>query len=140
MHLELVDDVANAAHPVRRPDQSVNFLAQDRPAQPDASCGRVNGDGMRMSNNAAELRAHALDEDDIVNRAAIEGAADARDGTRRTMAQVAAGGSHGVHTEVSGMRELVLDERATPAATLGVEEVHEPDANTQARQRRSAIT
>ncbi len=89
---------------------------------------------MRMRGKASELRAHPLYEHIIVNRTSPEDAPYARDEPCRTMRDVHAGGTECIRAHTRCVRKLVADECAPAAAALGIEKVHEPNAEAQTGQ------
>jgi predicted phosphoribosyltransferase len=92
-----------------------------------------------MGEHATELRPDAFDEDAIVNGFLAQNAPQARNDAGRPVRDVPAGGSGRITADVCRASDSVAHAGTTASTAFRVEEVHQTDTESQARQHGSTI-
>jgi hypothetical protein len=125
---KLIHNFTDTTDPLDRAEQVVQFSLQNRTVQCHATIARLHVDGSRVRHQPPQFRSHTFHQDYIVDLVTPPGTAYLGHGSGGSMGQIAAPGTQRICAHIRGASDLVSDEGPTPAATVGIEEIHERNA------------
>src|SRR6266545_4594605 len=125
VNVEMLVDVGYAWHRAHRVEQCLHFTREDRSAQRYAAVAGADLDRVRMRDDAADSRAHAFDQNEIVrSRGALERLPRPRPNALDAVAEIPGRLGRALLRVRQDAARLVAGDRASPPAFVRIEQVH----------------